>query len=322
MKEYSDKMNIPFRYLQLDDWWYFWGETNGVKNWTAMPSVFPRGLEYIYKKTGWPIFAHNKYWDYKTDYAQQNGGPYKFIIDKDKKVGIPNDTSFWPYLLSTGKNQWGLFVYEQDFLLTTFGRVTAVQTDINLGRLWLKEMGDAAMELDIRIQYCMSWPRHVLQSVEIPAVTQVRASRDYMPGKSDHNNQWAIGDSSILAHSVGLAPSKDNFHSSQKQDECKFTTPEPCPMLEVHSAVLSGSVVGPSDTVGNMNRDLIMSTCMADGRLLKPTRPGLSLDSTFLYRAFGKGGPNGIVTVAYSEVWIFLIGVIIYFPGIIYRYHN
>ena len=51
----------------------------------------------------------------------------------------------------------------------------------------------------------MAWPRHVMQSVAIPAVTQVRASDDYQP----NNNQWLIGDSSILTHSMGLAPSKD-----------------------------------------------------------------------------------------------------------------
>ena len=51
----------------------------------------------------------------------------------------------------------------------------------------------------------MPWPRHVLQSVMIPAVTQTRVSGDYIPG----NNQWIVGDSSILAHAVGLAPFKD-----------------------------------------------------------------------------------------------------------------
>ena len=214
-------MSIPFKYLQIDDWWYFPGDTGGDKNWTAMPNIFPRGLQYIYNKTGWPIFAHNKFWDHKTDYARQNGGPFNFIMDKDSKVGIPDDINFWPFLLSNAKNQWGLFVYEQDFLWTTFAKVKAIQSDISLGRKWLKAMGDAAMELDIRIQYCMSWPRHVLQSVEIPAVTQVRASRDYVPGGT-HNNQWAIGDSSILAYSLGLAPSKDNFHTSQKEGKCKL----------------------------------------------------------------------------------------------------
>ena len=44
-----------------------------------------------------------------------------------------------------------------------------------------------------------------MQSVTVPVVTQNRASRDYNP----NNTQWQIGDSSILSHAVGLAPSKD-----------------------------------------------------------------------------------------------------------------
>ena len=51
----------------------------------------------------------------------------------------------------------------------------------------------------------MPWPRHLLQSVEISAVTQSRVSDDYTPG----NSQWQIGDTTILAHALGLAAFKD-----------------------------------------------------------------------------------------------------------------
>lgn len=54
----------------------------------------------------------------------------------------------------------------------------------------------------------MPYPRHVLQSVEIPQVTNFRASGDYSQDRSD---QWHIGHSSIIAHSLGLGPSKDNY---------------------------------------------------------------------------------------------------------------
>ena len=47
---------------QIDSWWYFKGPDDGVKNWTAMPSVFPNGIEAVVKKTGWPIEAHNRWW--------------------------------------------------------------------------------------------------------------------------------------------------------------------------------------------------------------------------------------------------------------------
>ena len=57
----------------------------------------------------------------------------------------------------------------------------------------------------------MVWTRHVMQSVAIPAVTHVRASHDYHPS----SDQWNVGDSSILMHSVGLAPFKDVSHEFQ-----------------------------------------------------------------------------------------------------------
>lgn len=51
----------------------------------------------------------------------------------------------------------------------------------------------------------MPWPRHVLQSVMVPVVTQTRVSDDYSPS----NEQWIVGDSTILAFAVGLAAFKD-----------------------------------------------------------------------------------------------------------------
>ena len=41
---------------------------------------------------------------------------------------------------------------------------------------------------------------------------------------------------------------------------------------------------------------------MSDGRLLKLSRPVMSLESSFLLRAFGSSGPNGQLWAAYTEV--------------------
>lgn len=45
--------------------------------------------------------------------------------------------------------------------------------DIHLGRDWLVGMGDCAAANNLVILYSMPLARHVLQSLEIPAVTQV-----------------------------------------------------------------------------------------------------------------------------------------------------
>ena len=45
-------------------------------------------------------------------------------------------------------------------------------SDIYIGRDWLRQMGNGARKNGMTIQYCMSQARHMLQSLEIPVVTQ------------------------------------------------------------------------------------------------------------------------------------------------------
>ena len=91
-------------------------------------------------------------------------------------------------------------------------KVMALQTNATLARDWLLQMGRGAQANGITIQYCMAWVRHLLQSLESPAVTNSRASNDYHPA-SLALNQWAIGVTSILLDALGLRPSKDNYQS-------------------------------------------------------------------------------------------------------------
>lgn len=41
-------------------------------------------------------------------------------------------------------------------------------------------MGEAAEERGLNIQYCMAFVRHLLHSLMLPQVTQIRVSDDYM----------------------------------------------------------------------------------------------------------------------------------------------
>ena len=62
----------------------------------------------------------------------------------------------------------------QDWLNVEFDHTKQFNEDITLGRLWLRQMGNAASKNGMTVQYCMSPSRHALQSLEIPAVSQVR----------------------------------------------------------------------------------------------------------------------------------------------------
>ena len=132
-------------------------------------------MVYVYNKTNLPITAHNKFWDYNVEYAYQNGGRYNFILDEFTQRSLPNDQSFWMDLFSNS-TKWGLKTYEQDWLNHQTLDFTPLMTNITLGKTWLKQMGNAAFTNNMTIQYCMSLSRHVLQSLEIDSVTQVRVS--------------------------------------------------------------------------------------------------------------------------------------------------
>ena len=51
----------------------------------------------------------------------------------------------------------------------------ATVEDVSVGRTWMNTMSEGASMNDMPIQLCMPMARHLLQSVEMPAVTQVRS---------------------------------------------------------------------------------------------------------------------------------------------------
>ena len=56
---------------------------------------------------------------------------------------------------------------------------SAIHTDPTLGARWLTQMGQAAQQSGMTIEYCMALPRQGLMSLTIPAVTHARVSEDF-----------------------------------------------------------------------------------------------------------------------------------------------
>ena len=67
---------------------------------------------------------------------------------------------------------WCACVWVQDWLDDTVDWISYLTTNATLGRLWLMQMGKGADKSGIAIQYCMSYSRHIMQSLEIPAVVR------------------------------------------------------------------------------------------------------------------------------------------------------
>lgn len=153
-----------------------------------------------------PVTAQNKFWDLTVYYAKQNGGTYNFVLDRTSKKSLPDDPTFWDDLLRNASTLWGLRTYEQDWMNQQTIDFGPLMTNVSLGRRWLTSMGDAAKRNQLTVQYSMSLSRHVMQSVEIDAVTQVRVSNDYAVNFEYDLDQWRVGISSIFASALGLAP--------------------------------------------------------------------------------------------------------------------
>eukprot|EP01064_Diplonema_japonicum_P018967 TRINITY_DN2766_c0_g1_i1.p1 TRINITY_DN2766_c0_g1~~TRINITY_DN2766_c0_g1_i1.p1 ORF type:complete len:748 (+),score=157.49 TRINITY_DN2766_c0_g1_i1:51-2294(+) len=301
----AQQQDIPFKYILLDSWWYFKGPQDGVTNWTATPDTFPPGgdnaLKTFTEQTKWMVIGHNRYWDHGTSYSIHNGGPFNFSDDGANHYVVPLTQDFWDFLMERSK-AWGLTTYEQDWLYNEFNSVPYLQRSATMARDWLLQMGSAAEKNGLTIQYCMPYTRHVLQSVEVPVVTQVRASDDYVPGGNHAPANWNLGGSSILAHAVALAPYKDNFWSSTQEPggSCGSTT-NPDVWRAAAVATLSTGPVTPGDGMQYMNKSMIMRSCSADGTLLKPARPITFLDS-YIYKRGGGNGPEGHVWSTYSTI--------------------
>ena len=284
VQRYFRQAQIPYRHLELDSFWYYKAAGGGVLNWTAMPSAFPSGLVEFARRIQMPFTAHNRWWAPNPSYAKQFGGQYDWIVEPSHSV--PVDPRFWPDLFNNA-SQWGLRVYEQDWLSPEYSDTTALHSQVGLARQWLMQMGSGAWDRHrIIIQYCGPLIRHILQSVEIEAVRQSRASGDYEPGNRQWDN-WDIRYTSLLMWSLGVAPYKDTYWTTSAQPGNKYAVGyEPEPDMQSLIAILSAGPVLPGDAIGRTNVSLLNMSYRADGLLLKPDRPAFPTDADFVGMAF------------------------------------
>ena len=328
VKNYLDTNNIPVGAMQLDSWWYYkennqplidkilnrWplmavyaiggGFLGGPTTlWEEKPEVFPSGLKSFYDKLKLPLILHNRHWS--SNINEKYLKNFSDII-VENKGSCPVGLDFWNYLMGWAKKQ-GAYVYEQDWLITEIESIDALRKKVGLSEAWLTNMGKAAEEQGLTIQYCMQTARFTLQSTTIPAVTHERVSADYgiyfltsldaeqlydLPYLKDlarlaGRGQWKIGKSSMLTWALGIWPYKDIFWSSNLEPGHSPVyllgggAREPWPERQALVASLSGGPVAFGDGIGYMNKEILMKTCRDDGLILKPDKPATPIDRTF-----------------------------------------
>ena len=142
-------------------------------------------------------------------------------------------------------------------------------------------MNEAAMSLNMTIQFSMSYTPAILQSTKMQAVTQIRGSGDYVCG----GDTWRVGLTAMYYWALGAVASKDTFWTTQHQPGCpkagSLNCTEPNTEIQIIMATLAGGPVGPGDRLGLVNRSMVMHSCNEVGLVLRPSRPITALDVAF-----------------------------------------
>ena len=74
-------------------------------------------------------------------------------------LALPLTQNFWDDLLRNASD-WGMVVYEQDWLYTEFlGLNATLQSSATGAKKWLTQMATAASRVGVTVQYCMEMAR-------------------------------------------------------------------------------------------------------------------------------------------------------------------
>ena len=152
---YHEEIGLPSKWLLMDSWWYYKGADGGVKNWTARPDIFPNGTRYVAQETGWKMQAHNRYWATDNDYRALF--PFTCGAQSDTQWAtpscLPDTLAFWNYLFEVNEpSDWGLAVYEQDWISASQGALPMLLNNTFFARQWMLAMAKAALAHGVSVQ--------------------------------------------------------------------------------------------------------------------------------------------------------------------------
>jgi hypothetical protein len=248
------------------------------------PDLFPHGLKWLHEQLGAPLEAYVAW--------IAPGGPYRkkysfFETPKGNILGWPSGSMgdiFYSadYWRDTANKltDWGAILLQQDYMSSYEGD-PVMMADLDRMNLYYKNEAKALQEKGIKMQYCMTLPRNIMQSTENPIVLSLQASRDHHVYTAEPKPEQRDDDPYVWKHllfasalygAVGLWPSRDNIQ----------TVADPNAFEDVLIANMMGGEIQLGHRIGECNFDLVRKTYReGDGLLLKPDRPLVPLDRCY-----------------------------------------
>eukprot|EP01084_Bolivina_argentea_P102731 184027_1 len=306
---------IPVGYLQLDPYWYMGGSnTNNGFIWIPRTDLFPNGLTDLYNKIGKiPLLLYSSYWTanktqnyYNSNYNLSLQFSNSLTFDVGwlqgpiaEPIGYESSYNFYRFIISQySEIMMGFEVDFMDFEYEEFSQlVSGYDGMVNGSEQWTKGMNDACFEDKFPIQYCMSLPSYILQSLQYSAVTNAVASEDNFP--SNHN-RWQIAYTALLLSPLNIRPFFDLFWTTSVQPGNKYNANMMDCEMDAIISILSTGPVGIADNINMTNKTIINRMVRKDGILLKPSKAITPIDA--MYSSLSSFKPSGEIWTTYSSI--------------------
>ena len=66
-----------------------------------------------------------------------------------------------------------------DYEFVDYEKFHVLRYEVGYAERWLQGLSNAAVKLNVPVQFCMSYPRYIIETLRLPAVTNARASDDF-----------------------------------------------------------------------------------------------------------------------------------------------
>ena len=136
--------------------------------------------------SGWSLY--HSYACHDSPYWKSKGGNFTPISTNanstnltDSLYALPSAEdaeAFYTEVFSQGLAQ-GMIGTELDYEFVDYEKFHILRYEVGYAERWLQGLSNAAVKLNVPVQFCMSYPRYILETLRLPAVTNARASDDF-----------------------------------------------------------------------------------------------------------------------------------------------
>jgi hypothetical protein len=278
---------VPVHAVELDSWCYqhevprpiteigYPEEVppSGLMRWEPRADAFDTPstgldpIEQVAERLGRaPLVIHSRHISPRSPYLEQG----EWWVDD--LAAQPVDPTFFRRWFDDAR-RWGVCAIEQDWMLLYWFGVRALRAAPDRAAAWQRALDALADESGIGLIWCMATPADIVLAATLDHVVAVRTSDDYRFA-ADPALLWTwYLTVNRVAGALGLPAFKDCFFSRRPPEGADAIDGDEHAELEALLACMSAGPVGIGDRIGCTDREVVMRTCDADGRIRHVDRP-------------------------------------------------